>query len=191
MIHGAQPIPVLPAFNVSGVLPPYIGDSPTVNAAMSPYWTTMSAVVRRFATSSERMEILIGLLDYRAALRSIGLTDGFQWIDGSFVEHIENTRNRPPADIDVVTFASRPNVQPDEWKTLVMGNIALFDPAQAKQKFRCDAYFVDLGKNPVTIVNDTRYWFGLFSHQRDTSLWKGMLALPLTSDDELAREQLS
>lgn len=190
MIYGEQTIPVIPAFNVSGVLPPFVGNSPTAPATMSPYWTTMTAVVRRFATSVERMEILTGLLNYRAALRNLGLADGFQWIDGSFVEHVESTRNRPPADVDVVTFASRPDIQPDEWKKLVKANISLFDTAQAKQQYRCDAYFVDLGKKPATIVNDTRYWFGLFSHQRDTSLWKGMLALPLVSDDDAARELL-
>lgn len=150
----------------------------------------MSTIVRRFATSDERMEILMGLLNYRAALRNFGLTDGFQWIDGSFVEHVESTRNRPPADVDVVTFANRPDVHLGEWKKLVTENISLFDPAQAKKQYRCDAYFVDLRKKPATIVNDTRYWFGLFSHQRNTSLWKGMLALPLASDDDIARELL-
>lgn len=181
----------IPAFNVSGVLPPFVGDTPVVPAAMSPYPTTMSALVRRFATSKERLEILVGLLNYRTALRSIGIVDGFQWIDGSFVEHAEQTRNRPPADVDIVTFAIRPTGDPAAWRTLVADNPALFAPPRSKQTYRCDAYFVDLGRNPALIVNDTRYWFGLFSHQRNTSLWKGMLAVDLVSDDDEARALLS
>lgn len=113
---------MIPTFNISGVLPPFVGESPTVKAAMSPYLTTMSAIVGRFATSVERKKILAGLLAYRAALRNLGLVNGFQWIDGSFVEDIENTQNRPPADVDVVTFSSRPDIQAGEWSRLVLGN---------------------------------------------------------------------
>jgi hypothetical protein len=181
---------MIPAFNVSGVLPPYVGNSPTVEAAMSPYRTTMSALVRRFATSAERIEILLGLIEYRAALRALGFVDGFQWVDGSFVEQVETMRNRPPADVDVVTFARRPALADEDWHKLVQANVSLFDLAQVKARYKCDAYFVDLGKSPVTIVNDTRYWFGLFSHQRDTALWKGMLAVPLDSDDTDAQQLL-
>jgi len=35
-------------------------------------------------------------------------------------------------------------------------------------------------------VKDTSYWYGLFSHQRETAVWKGMIELPLASDDEAA-----
>lgn len=181
---------MIPAFNVSGVLPPFVGDSPTIPAAMSPYQTTMTALVKRFATSAERIEILLGLIAYRTELRSMGFLDGFQWIDGSFVEQIEITRSRPPADVDVVTFARRPIIEIEEWIKLVQTNSPLFDQAAVKAKFKCDAYFVDLGINPALIVNDTRYWFGLFSHQRDTALWKGMLAIPLDSDDAEAQQLL-
>ena len=37
--------------------------------------------------------------------------------------------------------------------------------------------------NSKIIVDDTKYWFGLFSHQRNSSLWKGMLSISLDSDD--------
>ena len=181
---------MIPAFNVSGVLPPYVGDSPTVKAEMSPYQTTMTALVKRFATSPERIEILMGLIGYREKLRSLGLQDGFQWIDGSFVEQVELTRSRPPADVDVVTFARRPAITDEEWVNLAQANVQLFDQTAVKTQFKCDAYFVDLGINPALIVSDTRYWFGLFSHQRDTSLWKGMLAVPLDSDDIAAQQML-
>jgi hypothetical protein len=65
----------------------------------------MSEVVLRYGVTAERAAILTGLLDYRAALRNVGIMDGFQWLDGSFVEDVEAIRSRPPSDIDVVTFA--------------------------------------------------------------------------------------
>ena len=150
----------------------------------------MTALVKRFATSPERIEILMGLIGYREKLRSLGLQDGFQWIDGSFVEQVELTRSRPPADVDVVTFARRPAITDEEWVNLAQANVQLFDQTAVKTQFKCDAYFVDLGINPALIVSDTRYWFGLFSHQRDTSLWKGMLAVPLDFDDIAAQQML-
>jgi len=128
------------------------------------------------------------LLDYREALRGVGIHSGYQWLDGSFVEDVETNRGRPPSDIDIVTVAYRPPV-PD-WAQFVRMNIALFDPDQVKAAHRCDAYFIDLGTAPHIVVRNTCYWFGLFTHQRETFLWKGMLLLPLSSDDALARAML-
>ena len=155
---------------------------------MSPYKVSIADVVRRYATSEDRVRILTGLLDFRADLRAVGFSEGFQWLDGSFVEHIEETRGRAPADVDIVTFAHRLPMPPEEWKRFVMvDHRYLFDPGETKKRYHCDAYFVDLTKNAFLIVDDTRYWFGLFSHQRVTSLWKGMLSVPLQSDDDAAR----
>lgn len=181
---------MIPAFNMSGVLPPFLGENPTQRIEMSPYVVSIADVVKRYATSEERVRILAGLLEFRAALRSVGIVDGFQWLDGSFVEHVEETRSRAPADVDVVTFAHRPTASPDEWKRLVKNRPDLFQPSETKKRYCCDAYFVDLDKKPFFVVDDTRYWFGLFSHQRVTSLWKGMLSVPLQSDDGAARSLL-
>ncbi|MBE2295247.1 MAG: hypothetical protein IAF00_09855 [Phycisphaerales bacterium] len=181
---------MIPAFNLSGVLPPFLGPSPTGRTEMSPYAVSMVEVVKHFATSHERIHILTGLLDFRAALRAVGIVDGFQWLDGSFVEDVEKMRNRAPADVDIVTFAHRPTASPDEWRRLVSDHLYLFDPRITKAQYHCDAYFVDLDKKPFLVVDDTRYWFGLFSHQRVTSLWKGMLSVPLQSDDDVARSLL-
>lgn len=182
---------MIPAFNPSMVLPPFVGDSPGVSALMSPYPSTVSAFVKRFATSAERAVLLKGLLSYRAALRGAGILDGFQWIDGSFVEDVEKSRKRSPADIDLVTFASRPAAldgpEVAEW---VEQHGVLFDQDHTKANFHCDAYFVDLRKSGHLIVDETRYWFGLFSHQRETSLWKGMIQLPMNPDDDEALDFL-
>lgn len=53
-------------------------------------------------------------------------------------------------------------------------------------------YPIDLDKPPELLVDDSRYWFGLFSHQRETSLWKGMIKVPMQAqaDDDSALELL-
>jgi hypothetical protein len=173
---------MIPVMNASSVLPPYLGEEPGERALMSPYDTSMLEVVQRFGTSLERVAILRGLLSYRQAMRSVGVVDGHQWLDGSFVEDVEAIRNRPPADIDIVTFARVPGDNNTKLKTAI-ANPALFVPQRAKAEYKCDAYFVDLDKKAEFLVDDTRYWFGLFSHQRETSLWKGMLKVTMQSDD--------
>jgi len=181
---------MIPAFNISGVLPPFdVAVGPASPTAMSPYPVPMTDVVRRFATTTERVAMVSGLMDYRESLISAGIDDGFQWLDGSFVEDVENLRARPPGDVDVVTFAHRPTAHSsvDAWNVFVSVNTDLFDPRVNKSRYRCDAYFIDLNLGPKILVNSTRYWFGLFSHQRATALWKGMLQVPLQSDDAAAR----
>lgn len=173
---------MIPAFNVSGVLPPYCGADPANPSQVSPYEVSMSEFADHFGTSTERIAILKGLLDYRARLLQAGITSGFQLIDGSYVEDCETIRKRAPADVDLVTFAHLP-VLPKELNAFLVANRTLFDPQQAKAIYKCDAYFVDLGKDARLVVEDTMYWFGLFSHQRVSNLWKGMIRIPLLSDD--------
>jgi hypothetical protein len=139
---------VIPPFNISRVLPPFVGQTPADPASTSPYEASAVEVVGRFATSRERVALLNGLFDYRSALRAIGIVDGFQWINGSFVEEVEVTRQRPPADIDLITCASRPVADQAAWVALVQSNQQLFDWRQTKATYKCDAYFLDLGKAP-------------------------------------------
>ena len=94
---------MIPELNQSGVLPPFIPEyGPTDSARMAPYRTTILEFVQRYSQTKERVIILKGLLAYREQLRNIGVTDGFHWIDGSFVENVEQNQNRPPSDIDEV-----------------------------------------------------------------------------------------
>jgi len=133
----------IPANTVSGVLPPFIGQTSADGAHVSPYEVDISDVIMRYATSPERIKILTGLLEYRKALAALGIVTGFQWLDGSFVEDVETIRSRPPGDIDLVTFARRPIEDSDAWHQMLLSNPDVFDPEQAKAKFLCDAYFVD------------------------------------------------
>ncbi len=162
------------------------GASPTDRGSMAPYRTSFLEIAQRYATSPERIEILKGLVRYRSEMRDLGISEGFQWIDGSFVENCEVNRGRPPSDVDVITFSVRPGhcQNNNDWSQLIQSRQDIFHPEQSKSTYKCDAYFVDLSVHPVHLVNQTRYWFGLFSHQRETFLWKGMLEIPLGGDDQ-------
>jgi hypothetical protein len=145
----------------------------------------MMEVAHRFCTSPERVALLRGLLEYRADLRAAGIPDGLQWIDGSFCEDVETTRRRPPQDIDVVTLVVRPmaHVASPAWVAFVADHPHLFAPAAVKHKYGCDGYPLDLCLPLQSVMDQFSYWLGLFSHQRATNLWKGMLQVPLIDDD--------
>ncbi|WP_147436969.1 DUF6932 family protein [Alkalispirillum mobile] len=185
---------MIPDFNQSGVLPPFLATrGPTDSAAMAPYPTSMAEVADTLGFSVERRGILSGLLDFRRALQAAGFTDGFQWLAGSYLEDCETQRRRPPKDVDVVTFARRPPALQEQgaWNKFVAGSPELFDRNVVKSAHSCDAFFVDLSLPPEAIVSRTRYWFGLFSHQRATYLWKGILQIPLHANDDAALALLS
>lgn len=185
---------MIPAFNQSGVLPPFHPQLlPTDPGAMAPYRALLVEVVARFGNTPERKAILSGLLDFRAEMRQAGIVDGFQWIDGSFLEDCEGIRSRPPEDIDIVTFARRPVNYSNraDWNDFFNANRHLFDQKQLKAKYKCDAYYVDLEIPGSALVSNARYWFGVFSHQRATFLWKGLVEIPLSDDDATARSLIA
>jgi len=94
----------IPAFTIDGVLPPYVGPSGPGDdpQAMTPFEATAVEIVTTFGTTDHRRTLLQNWLDHRAAFRALGFSQGFQWIDGSFVE------DKVPQDLDVVTFSRRP-----------------------------------------------------------------------------------
>lgn len=177
---------MIPAFDISGVLPPYLGPNPALSAIRSPYKSDILDLVQRFASSKERVAILHGLLDYREALATAGFVEGFQWLDGSFVEKIESTESRPPGDIDVVTFFRRPlqHRQITDWLPFWPSIAHLFNSSLSKANYHCDAYAVDLDTPSSGIVNQTGYWFGLFSHKRVSHQWKGMIEISLSAGQQ-------
>jgi hypothetical protein len=182
---------LIPKYEESGVLPPFIGESPAYSAAQAPYKVSLNEFVTHFATSEERIAILRGFLGYRTKFKALGMINGFQWIDGSFVENVEKNRGRAPNDIDLVSFAHKPiGLNRADVLGFMNTNKDIFSPIKAKETYKCDAYFVDLDLPTKAIVSKTKYWFGLFSHQRDTSLWKGMLEIDLIDDENAALELL-
>lgn len=176
---------MIPAFHpVTNVLPPYVG-SPISFDTQSPYESTIREMCQRFGTSPQRREILLGLLSLQSDLAENGLT-GFQWLNGSFMQNIERAENRPPNDIDVVTFLNTPTPDILRIKAALMD---AFSPRRAKHRYRVDHYIFALEMEVVKLVDVVRYWCGLFSHTR-TDIWKGMVRIPLgTRDDDTATEK--
>ena len=186
---------MIPDFSDGGVLPPFVGGDATgqLQLPRSPYRASIATLVERFATSPERAAIIRGLIGLRAGLRAVGVTQGLQWIDGSFVENCEAVKGRPPGDVDVVNLLRRPSGLLDDqaWRAFLTANPHLFRPPEVKAAFNCDAYFIDLDADAGNLVEQTAYWFGLFSHQRDTFRWKGLVQLELEDDDAAAEAALA
>jgi len=185
---------VIPAHNQSGVLPPFIsGALPSDAGAMAPYKSSLLEVIAKFAITTDRIKILRGLIEYRELLKAHGITHGVQWIDGSFVEQVEVNLNRAPNDIDVVTYCYRPQAHFEDakWREFMSLNTHIIDTSTLKSKYYCDAYLVDLQTHPMFLMQQTQYWFGLFSHQRESYLWKGMVEITLEEDEASAKRLLS
>jgi len=150
----------------------------------------MEEVVTRFASSKQRQDILRGLVRYRKQLRHLRLGAEFQWLAGSFVED----PGREPRDIDVVTFYRLTPSQlndlrsdPQRWQDLQ----GLADAQSTKAAFLCDAYLVNMSSPGAALVSQVHYWYGLFSHQRGSLAWKGMLEVQIESaDDDIQAEDL-
>lgn len=170
----------IPPFNIDGVIPPFVGPHGPGGhrQEMTPYEATPVDVVAALAGSPSRREILNGWLAHRRALHALAIDDGFQWLDGSFVE------DKEPQDLDIVTFFRRPATATTTGllMALASNNPAVFSRASVKNAFRLDAMFVDMDARPETVVDHTRYWLGLFSHRRLDSMWKGMLKVSLRDD---------
>lgn len=163
----------IPAWNTLGVLPPNDPLDPT-SPERSPYPVSLLDVVMRFGTTAERRRVLRGFLGYRATLHGLGLIEGFQWLDGSFTEHVELLERRAPRDIDVVTFM---NV-PDEYDPSDE-ELELINNPKAKKTFLVDCYFVELNMlEPQEIVAWSAYWYSMWSHRRNQA-WKGFLQVTL------------
>ena len=178
----------LPAFTQRGILPTFAGSDPTSPSSRSPFAVEMSDVVERLATSPERGRLLLGLNAYRRHLLAGGFSAGEQWLGGSFVEDCETRRGRPPGDIDVLTLFRRParyGITPEKWgsdyrKTLFEN---YFSPIRMKARFACDTYALDLDLPPERIVHVAGYWHGLLSETRSPAERKGIIRIPLMTDE--------
>lgn len=176
----------IPAFDgILNVLPPHLGD-PRRFADLSPFSCTVVELCDRFATTAKRKQIFEGFLNLRAELFALGI-QGFQWLDGSFLENIELEEGRDPKDLDAVTFVTDPARLAD-LDTKLRTKPELLDRAHVKATYFADHFWVPLGSRVIDVVDQTRYWYALFSHCRDR-VWKGMLVVALvpTADDDAAR----
>lgn len=167
----------IPAWSSAGVLPPIRPNAPGSSPDRSPYVVTLAMVIDRFATSPERMVILNGLLRFRADLHAANITSGFQWLDGSFLEQVEVLEDRPPQDMDVVTFLDLPLGM--DQLSLAQRHGALFDQKYVKANYAMDAYFAVLGQpTDHWQVKNIAYWYSMWSHRRGGQ-WKGFVQVDL------------
>lgn len=58
-----------------------------------------------------------------------------------------------------------------------------FDTHRLKPIFHCDCYGLDLHSSPESLISTSSYWFGLFSEQRETFRKKGIVEIPLSTDN--------
>jgi hypothetical protein len=172
-------------FNMAGVIPPVAPGEDGTSTTRSPYQLNIIDFIKIFATTLERINILGGFLRYRQDIYAAGVSSGFQWLNGSFVTDIETLENRPPSDIDVVTFFEiNDHISPDQ-----MAQISeLLNPEQTKVKYFVDAYGMQLGvslnDNTVQLV---AYWYSMWSHRKSDNMWKGFFQVPLSpNNDDLA-----
>ena len=129
-------------------------------------------------------------MDDRQDLYAVGVTEGFQWINGSFVEEVEARDRRGkeprPYDIDVVTFYHQPDGQPHEFHDL-------FRPSTVRARYDIDAFNLVMG-TPTTnhIVESVAYWYGMWSTRREDQTPKGFVQVNLDPEhDPEARQALS
>ncbi len=176
----------LPNWNAQGMIPPFDAVNP-LSVNRSPYHVDLADFVHRFAKTRQRRDILDGLLRYRAGLHAAGLVSGFQWVNGSFLEHVEVTESRPPNDVDVVTFFRLPPRMSQ--KDVQARNADLFDHSQIKTTYLVDGYLVCLSGEPEHLVAKSAYWYSVWSHRRNQA-WKGYVQLDLVNADDAKANDL-
>jgi hypothetical protein len=171
---------MIPKFDHNNVLPPHLGN-PSLPSDLSPYECSTIEVCERFSTSKERIAILKGLIEFRIRLNEKGVINGFQWLDGSFLENIEISENRPPRDLDIITFYGGLS---DAQQNDILHTFPEFVSQKlSKDAYKLDHYAVDYCYDPNATVELTRYWIQLFTHNR-SGVWKGILRLPLSTPTE-------
>lgn len=180
----------IPNFNNQGVLPPYDGESAQFDNS-SPYPATTFELCQMFGTTPERREILRGFLKFRGVFNDLLITEGFQWVDGRFMEK-DPERGACPDCIQVVTFCKDgPRVNDPEFDEISAPIRAEYQII--RRQFRVDPFHVCLDWPLENVIANTRFYASLMSHQQETGIWKGMLEIKLGTpkDDAQAMEHLN
>ena len=93
--------------------------------------------------------------------------------------------------MDVVTFVANPADPGVLHAAIMAGNPNLWNRGYVKATYHIDHFWLPLGSLPFRVVDQTRYWYGLFSHRRDR-VWKGIVAVDFNNvaGDAAARLEL-
>lgn len=176
-------------WNIHGVIPPIAENESGGSFNRSPYQIGIVKLIELFCFNQKRCSILHGFLRYRKKMYDMGYVDGFQWIDGSFCENCEVLRDRTPNDIDVVTFfnpESRTDNLPFDDSFFTRENMP-----NIKSQYFVDAYFMNIGlPADFYYTKMVAYWYSMWSHQTDTSLWKGFLCVNLSPQEDVLAMQI-
>lgn len=178
----------IPAWTPDGLLPPIGGALTALDRA--PYRVSLVEFVTRFGTTQERRRLLRGMLSYRAQLHTAGLVDGFLWIDGSFVEDVENLEHRAPRDIDVVLFFRMPpGVSQRQLRDRLPSLMVAAEQLSLREQFGIHATPVDLALPERVLIERATYWYSLLAHRRDGA-WKGYVELDLAGEQDAQAAQV-
>lgn len=179
----------IPDFNHNFVLPPHLGN-PVDRSHLSPYPCSIIELCHKYSFSPERINILRNYVLFRQRMNTMGIIYGFQWLNGSFLEDIENSEGRAPHDLDLVTFCG--GLSPNDMANIASNFPEFIYANLSRTKYSLDHYPIDYAYKPEVTVEQTRYWLQLFTHNRK-SIWKGILRLPLNTsiDDQHALDYLN
>ena len=181
----------IPAWDTEGYLPPLLGHE-TLSRSHPPYPVSLTDLVQRFRVSDRRREILRGFLDFRAKLHQVGLDDGIQWVDGSFVNDKMSQKGEEPGDIDVITLY---NVPTGTTQSQLLARFPeLFgDPSvnRNKEMYDVDSYFVSMNSGSVSYTTKSiAFWNNLWYHT-EQGRRKGFLSVDLAPiEDQIAANLL-
>jgi len=74
-----------------------------------------------------------------------------------------------------------------KWQKTIESNEKLFDTGYVKKTFNCDAYTYQLNEYVLEYIS---YYLTLFSHQRKTESWKGIVQLEFSENSEIQAERI-
>lgn len=194
MSWGDTVLPI-PQFDSRGLLPAFTGTDPT-SGDRSPYIASMPEFVTRFGNTDHRRMLIRNLIQYRALIENGGFAHGFQMLNGSFVENVEQVEGRAPGDIDVLSLISIPqqyHADPTLWQTsgFPFWRDEIANQPLNKQRFSLDTYAIVYPNAGAQGLKELFYWHGLFGHQRTTFSWKGFVMISFDSaQDQVAAGML-
>lgn len=169
----------IPEFNHNFVIPPFINGDPGFSSNHSPYKSNILEFCEKFSFSKERVEILKKFVDFRIEVNKLN-TQGYQWVDGSFVEQKELSQKQPPKDIDIATFVLLHHKDSSEVNAIFPD---FLNRKKLKEIYKVDHMLVALnGLNHFQIIEQTNFLSKLFSTSR-TGVAKGIVRIELNTPE--------
>ena len=173
-------VPEIPDWQYNGLLPAVASEGVDPEGR-SPYKVDVRRLVERFGHTDRRRALLRNFFAFRGEVRDCGWYNGFQWLNGSFLEDVERVgEGREPGDIDVVSFLYDSEVRdPDKARRLA----SAVGHHDVKARLWVDSYVVNLD-GPVELVLDAAtYWQSIWGHRKGDRVEKGFVRVSMGDDD--------